>query len=393
MRDAFADPQTGLTADPRASYSRAGRLLLWLGLSFSLAACQQIADRLTQLASRTTLDEPTAIVQAPPRTVPETSAPAPVPAPAPAPTPAVQTPSPAPQVYVAPSQAPQPAQPLPPPSSRSQGPRLLQDCENCPRMVVLPAGQVAMGSPLDERGRDDDEWPQQGLAVSAFAIAQTEVTRAQWQVFERASGHRAASGCLSRSEDGYVKEAHLGWRYPGFTQSEAHPVVCISWMDAQAYAQWLSRKTGKTYRLPTEIEWEYAARAGSSSPYPWPEGAQGLCAQANAADAALLRLRPKLSAQGCDDGYPFTAPVGSFPPNAWGLYDMHGNVMEWVQACWTSAFQADVTRQAPLHCRSRVTRGGGWDLTDKYLRSAYRGKAPPANQGTATGFRLVRDLP
>lgn len=370
---------------PRGVRQSGWRAPLLLGLCVSLTACQQIADRLSQLAIRSTAPAPTEEVQALPVTVPEASAPAPaVAAPAPAPTDPVRA---------VPSEAPATAK-MPTALTHSPlAPRLLKDCDSCPRMVVLPGGHVVMGSPADEAGRDDDESPQLRVAVAAFAMAQTEVTRGQWQAFERASGHRAASGCLSRSEDGYVKEAHLGWRYPGFAQSDAHPVVCVSWQDAQAYAQWLSRKTGHGYRLPTESEWEYAARAGTATAYPWPAGAQRLCEHANGADAALARQRPQLHAQVCDDGHPFTAPVGSFAPNAWGLYDMHGNAMEWVQDCWSPQLQAEAAQQAPLHCRSRVTRGGGWDLTAPYLRSAYRGKAPQANQGAATGFRLVRSLP
>jgi formylglycine-generating enzyme required for sulfatase activity len=260
-------------------------------------------------------------------------------------------------------------------------------------MVILSAGQMVMGSPADEIGRDDDESPQWRVAVAAFAIAETEVTRAQWQTFERASGHRATSGCLSRRDDGYTNEAHLGWRYPGFTQTDEHPVVCVNWDDAQAYSHWLSSKTGHRYRLPTEREWEYAARAGTQTPYPWTEGVEQLCAYANLADEALRRHQPRLPAQSCNDSHPHTAPVGSFTPNAWGLYDMHGNVMEWVQDCWSPRLNSDAVYKAPLNCRSRVTRGGGWDLTGRYLRSAYRGKAPQANQGTATGFRLLRVLP
>jgi len=271
-------------------------------------------------------------------------------------------------------------------------PRMLQDCITCPGVVVLPAGHLTMGSAADEAGRDEDESPQMRVAVAAFAMSKTEVTRGQWLAFERESGHRAASGCLIRREDGYENQMHLGWRYPGFAQSDDHPVVCVSWNDAQAYGEWLSRKTGHTYRLPKESEWEYAARAGTPTPFPWPEGVSQLCAYANGADAALKRHQPRLSVLDCNDGYPYTASVGSFMPNPWGLYDMHGNVMEWVQDCWSPRLLSNPVKQAPLNCHSRVMRGGGWDLTAQYLRSAYRGKAAQANQGSATGFRLVREI-
>ena len=260
-------------------------------------------------------------------------------------------------------------------------------------MVILPSGVFQMGSPGSELDRHDDESPLTRISLQSFAIGQTEVTRAEWLEFERESGYRASSGCLVWDGDGYVRAAHLGWRYPGFEQSDQHPVTCVSWLDARAYADWLSKKTGHKYRLPLEKEWEYAARAGSQSPFHWAVAAAGMCSYANVADAALLQKQPRWSAEKCKDGYPYTAPVGSFIPNAWGLFDMHGNVMEWVQDCWGPQISADGSGTTPLNCRSRVTRGGGWDLIAPYSRSAYRGKAPEANRGTGTGFRLVREVP
>lgn len=376
--------------------SRRLQRLVLLGLCGVLTACQQVTDRLSQMVGMNPVEVSTHVPVPASASVPESSAPLSVP---------VQTASAWPAAP-AKSEVPAPTQPAsvgtllrqspstaPASVSKAMGAQplgLFQDCPACPRMVTLPVGHVLMGSPVDEPGRDDDESPRTRVAVVALAIGQTEVTRSQWQIFERESGHRAASGCLRRSEEGYVHEAHLGWRYPGFAQTDEHPVVCISWLDAQAYAQWLSRKTGKSYRLPTESEWEYAARAGTSTPYPWPGGADRLCEQANGADEALSRRQSQLRTHGCNDGHAFTAPVGSFAPNAWGLYDMHGNVMEWVQDCWSPQLQSQA---APLRCHSRVTRGGGWDLAARYLRSAYRGKAPQVNQGSATGFRLVRSLP
>jgi formylglycine-generating enzyme required for sulfatase activity len=267
---------------------------------------------------------------------------------------------------------------------------VFQDCESCPKMISLPAGSFRMGSPANEVGRHDDESLLFEVNVQAFALAMTEVTRFDWILFERQSGYRAASGCLTWDGDGYVQAAHLGWRNPGFSQSDEHPVVCISWQDAQAYARWLSTKTGHQYRLPSEREWEYAARAGTSTPYPW-SGAS-VCDQANLADEALRLKHPGWPIEECKDGYPFTSPVGSYAPNSFGLYDMHGNVMEWLQDCWSPQLQASDDSPAALNCRSRVIRGGGWDLTASYMRSAYRGKAAEANRGSATGFRLVRKL-
>jgi formylglycine-generating enzyme required for sulfatase activity len=258
-------------------------------------------------------------------------------------------------------------------------------------MVKLPAGTFLMGSPGNEAGRDSDETPRIQVAVAAFAIGRTEVTRSQWMAFERESGHRADSGCLTWDGDGYVLAAHLGWKNPGFAQTEDHPVVCVNAADAQAFAQWVSRKTGQIYRLPREHEWEYAARSGAQSAYAWASGAAGVCTHANGADAALLQKNPRWPGQSCQDGFAYTAPVGSFAPNAWGVYDMHGNVMEWTQDCWSTQLVQPDSGLAPLNCGRLVTRGGGWDLPVSFLRSAYRGKAPARNRGTGTGFRLVRE--
>lgn len=260
-------------------------------------------------------------------------------------------------------------------------------------MIELPAGSFVMGSPTSEKGRDADESPMVKLGMPTFAIGQSEITRGQWRAFESETGYRAAAGCLNWEGDGYNKLPDADWKNPGFVQTDQHPVVCVSWLDAQAYADWLSRKTGKRYRLPKESEWEYAARAGTSTAYPWKEEPQGLCGRANAADAALVQARPRLPAQGCNDGFAFTAPVGSFAPNAWGLFDLHGNVMEWVADCWQAQLPQNPDLASPLNCRSRAMRGGGWDLPASFARSAYRGKASEGNRGTATGFRLARDMP
>jgi formylglycine-generating enzyme required for sulfatase activity len=268
---------------------------------------------------------------------------------------------------------------------------VFQDCEACPKMVRLPAGSFRMGSPVSEAGRHADESQLIQVDVPSFAMALTELTRFDWMLFERQSGYRAASGCLTWDGDGYIQAAHLGWRYPGFSHSNEHPAVCVSWQDAQAYARWLSSKTGHHYRLPSEREWEYAARAGTSTPYPWSGSA--VCRHANIADEALLLKHPNWKIEKCNDGHSFTAPVGSYAPNAFGLYDMHGNVMEWVQDCWSPLLLSRAGEQGPLNCRSRVIRGGSWDLTASYMRSAYRGKAAEANRGSGTGFRLVRTLP
>jgi len=363
---------------PRANWQKNGLIVLFV-LGIGLSGCQQIVDRLAGKArvQKETLandEQPVTGSQITPISINQA------------------------QVQEAPVLAAVRTQPDSQPKFKpvatvkvTQKPlfEVFQDCESCPKMVRLPAGSFRMGSPANEIGRHADESPLVQIDVPAFALALTEVTRFDWALFERQSGYRAASGCLTWDGDGYVQAAHLGWRNPGFSHSDKHPAVCVSWQDAQAYAHWLSTKTGHQYRLPSEREWEYAARAGSSSPYPW--AGTTVCDHANVADETLRLKHPAWPIEKCNDGYPFTAPVGSYAPNPFGLYDMNGNVMEWVQDCWSPQLQASDGR-APLNCRTRVIRGGGWDLTASYGRSAYRGKAAEANRGTGTGVRLVREL-
>lgn len=418
---------------------RAAMAAGWLSLCLGVAGCQQIVDRLQAAVLPASGEAPTpnvdkavpvvsaasesgAVAQSPPlanadgpRPLPQTmlqAAQPPAEAQPAQPVPLAQQPQPAPQTQQgqpAPTALTPPAPPASPvakpavatpassgappakASSLSQLAATFQECDSCPVMVKLPAGTFQMGSPGNEAGRDSDEAPRMSVAVTAFAIGRTEVTRSQWMAFERESGHRADSGCLTWDGDGYVLGAHLGWKTPGFAQTDDHPVVCVTAADAQAFAQWVSRKTGQLYRLPREHEWEYAARSGSQSAYPWASGAEGVCTHANGADAVLLQKNPRWPGQSCQDGFAYTAPVGSFVPNAWGVYDMHGNVMEWTQGCWAAQLVQPDSGLAPLNCGRLVTRGGGWDLPVTFLRSAYRGKAPARNRGTGIGFRLVRE--
>jgi formylglycine-generating enzyme required for sulfatase activity len=215
-----------------------------------------------------------------------------------------------------------------------------------PQMFELPPGVFFMGSDDTEVGRWDDEGPRREVTVAPFAIARTEVTVAQFHAFVEATGYRADGGCWvwSADEQGYRFDPLHDWRSPGFDQGETgdHPVVCVSLDDAQAYLAWLSEQVGGApFRLPTEAEWEYAARGGTASAYFWGEVVRDVpenaCHYANGADAALERsgLGGKDWAYiVCSDEEAFTAPVGSFLANGFGLSDMAGNVWEWVEDCW-----------------------------------------------------------
>ena len=242
------------------------------------------------------------------------------------------------------------------------------DCDACPRMTVVPAGTFTMGSPASEEGRFDDEGPRHSVTIPApFAVGVYEVTFAEWDACVR------AGGC-----GGYAP-ADEGWG------RGSRPVINVSWDDAQAYLAWLSQQTGARYRLLSEAEWEYVARAGSVTARYWGESESGQCRYANGRD----RTAP------CPDGHQYTAPVGSFAPNAFGLYDVLGNVWEWTQDCWNASYagaSADGSAWMAGDCGRRVLRGGCWRLDPRHLRSAFRHGGTAGNRFDFDGFRVARTL-
>ena len=257
-----------------------------------------------------------------------------------------------------------------------------------PEMVSLPGGGFLMGSPEGVTESDDDERPQHQVTVPAFALSKYAVTRAEFAAFVNETGFLNI-GC-----DG--KETH-SWSNPGFGQTDRDPVVCVSWDDAQLYIKWLSGETGEQYRLPTEAEWEYAARAGTVTARYWGESADQQCAYANGADQSARRVHPDWSwTIFCDDGYADTAPVGSFKPNGFGLYDMAGNVWQWTGDCWHNNYDgapSDGSAWTGGECKMRVVRGGSWRNYSGYLRSALRNWLDIGDRGSLIGFRLARTLP
>ena len=276
--------------------------------------------------------------------------------------------------------------------------REFRDCEECPRMVVVPAGEFEMGSPPSEEGRfDGEEEPVHRVRIGApFAIGIHEVTRGEFARFVSATDRKTGNSCLSRDGEGFVERPGATWRNPGFGQTDDHPVVCVSWDDAVAYAGWLSGETGHEYRLPSESEWEYAARAGTRTAHWWGEDASRQCAHANgAAGETSVDWRH----EGCEDKHVRTAPVGSFPANGWKLRDMLGNVWEWTRDCWNEDYAAapsDGSAREAGDCRSRVFRGGSWNSEPRYLRAAIRGASAIRRANASevrlddAGFRVVR---
>ena len=243
------------------------------------------------------------------------------------------------------------------------------DCDACPELVVIPAGEFMMGSPASEEGRADDEGPQHRVTVRSFALGVTEVTLDEWEACVR------GGGCY-------------GYRPYGGDDAGSLPISGVSWGDAQGYVSWLSAETGAAYRLPSESEWEYAARAGTTTPFH--TGATISTDQANYASRE-------------------PTPVGAFAPNAFGLYDMHGNVWEWVEDRWHRSYRgapSDGTAwmrdgeyyESQMHrflldaYYFHVLRGGSWDDVPRFLRSAARDRQLGRSRHSLAGFRVARTL-
>jgi formylglycine-generating enzyme required for sulfatase activity len=271
---------------------------------------------------------------------------------------------------------------------------LIRDCPTCAAMMVLPAARFKQGFAATDRGAVSYEKPQHWVTIiRPFAMSADLVTVEEYRQFIDATG-RDVQGC--ETYDGAWKyRPENSWRNPGFAQSGLHPVTCVSWNDAVAYAQWLSTKTGHQYRLPSASEWEYAARAGSDTVYPWAANGSNACTYANVADASAARQYPGWVAFACDDGYANTSPVGSFKANALGLNDMLGNVFQWTLDCWQADYRgapADGSARTDGDCSERELRGGSWFTSPAYVRANYRNHFASDYRTSSVGIRLVRDI-
>ncbi|CAN5343265.1 formylglycine-generating enzyme family protein [soil metagenome] len=271
---------------------------------------------------------------------------------------------------------------------------VFRDCTHCAAMVVIPGGRFTMGSPADEAGRDPAEGPQHEVALHRFALGATDVTVGEWRAFVRATRRSEAHGC---EWSGFPKNqwATASWRHLGFAQADTHPVVCVSWQDARDYAAWMSKRTRHPYRLPSEAEWEYAARAGATTAYPWGDTASHEYANYGADTCCSERGEGH-------DRWLQTSPVGSFPANRFGLYDMIGNAWQWVADCYVESYVGAPTDGSAVDqpgCTRRVLRGGTWGDPPDLIRAAFRNWAPPPHwpagrdyRSGGVGFRLARSL-
>jgi len=284
------------------------------------------------------------------------------------------------------------------------------DCVFCPEVIVVPSGSYSRGS-SEAQGKalgvpskvTSRERPVHEVYIGyAFGLTST-ITRDQFARFVSVTERKTLPGCFGWriKPGGWQLHDERDWLNPGYSQSGSHPVVCVSWLDAQAYASWLSEETGEQYRLPTEAEWEYAARAGSTAARFWGDDREEACSYANVYDESAQQAPENSQTAGaafvfsCNDGYAFTAPVGSFRSNAFGLSDMLGNVWEWVEDCfyWTYV-DAPLNGAAALDgiCEERVVRGGSAANDPQSLRVSERGKNRPEERYNYLGFRLVREM-
>ncbi|MBM3513607.1 MAG: formylglycine-generating enzyme family protein [Alphaproteobacteria bacterium] len=276
-----------------------------------------------------------------------------------------------------------------------------KDCTDCPVMVAVPAGPFDMGAAPEENIRERSperyiqwETPVHRVTIAApFAVGVHEITRGQFAAFVRATDYRIAGCDIAKGSD-WEPRTDKSWLDPNFEQDDSHPVVCVNWHDAQAYVRWLSARTGKNYRLLTEAEWEYVARAGTTAARYWGDGRAEACRYANVPDQS----HDNADVFPCNDEMKFTAPVGSFAPNAWGLHDTIGNVWEWVVDCFHDSYTgapADGSAwDTDPACQYHVGRSGSWNpRLPSQLRAAARGRVTTTLRNANLGFRVAMTLP
>jgi formylglycine-generating enzyme required for sulfatase activity len=277
---------------------------------------------------------------------------------------------------------------------------------SAPAMVVIPLGSFEMGASQNERGHASSEQPQHEVDIAhGFAMARSETTVAQFREFVRASGYTPDSDRLGGASvydeaSGRMQlQSDADWRdgYDGKRARDNDPVVNVSWSDARAYARWLSQRTGKHYRLPTEAEFEYAERGGTTTPYWWGDGTpkKPLENLTGSGDRSPSHRSWSNAFNDYDDGWWGPAPVMSFAANPFGLYDIDGNVSEWVEDCWHDNYTRaphDGSAWVNPGCALRVVRGGSWGSAPDQDRSAFRQAAPADARSGRVGFRVVREL-
>ena len=296
----------------------------------------------------------------------------------------------------------EPAAPAPAPAAPASAARMpdpakpagkVAMCKDCPEMVSIPAGSFMMGSPDSEDDRNEREGPQTKMTIRAFSLGKYPVTRGQFAEFIQATGYKPARRCFAEVSHGkWEVTSKANWKNPSFPQTDRDPVVCISVDDMHAYLDWLSAATGKKYRLPSEAEWEYAARAGTTTSRIWGDDPDDACEYANAADRKVKKEYGWKDTVDCDDGYVYTAPVGKFKPNKFGLYDMMGNARQVVAGCLTGSI-ADLPTDGSANedCDDEhPLRGSSWEsLAGIIMRVACREAVDSEEAQIRYGFRVA----
>ena len=293
---------------------------------------------------------------------------------------------------------------------KDSGSQTFQDCNDCPEMVWLKADSFLMGTAEQDRLIDPrtgkpatNDGPQHNVKLSNdFALGRYEVTVAQFAAFIGATGHETVDRCMEFSKpESFEIRQDINWGSTGFNQAPDQPVVCVSYYDAAAYADWLAARSGKNYRLPTEAEWEYAARAGATGPYFWGSSEAQACEHANVrsagADAISKRqaVADKDPGFPCDDGHTQSSPAGSFTANAFGLHDMQGNAWEWVSDCNHKDYSGAPDdgsawlEESGKECRFGIIRGGSFlNLTERSSVTVRAGR-PRGGAASNMGFRVA----
>lgn len=266
---------------------------------------------------------------------------------------------------------------------------IFRDCPDCPTMVVVPAGSFEMGYVPTDENPETDAAPVHTVVIKRdFAVGAYEITRADFKRFATSTEYISKDECNIYETDWWFVKKGISWRNPGYDQTENDPVVCVTWYEAQEYIKWLCLITGFGYRLLSEAEWEYVAKTGSAA-----QDADKI-SHDNANYGAVKCCGPK---RGGLDHWDYTAPVGSFEADSLGLYDIRGNVWEWLSDCYHENYEGAPTDGSPRlsDCsapESRVVRGGSWGDDVFYLRTAYRLRGPAENGYFTLGFRVARSL-
>ncbi len=282
------------------------------------------------------------------------------------------------------------------------------DCPECPALALVPPGAFTLGTPPDAREVDPRTGESRPLFVTLgrpYYVSAREITFGEFRRFVEATGYSPPAGCRVWLGGQWVFDGERSWRDPGFAQPPAddEPVVCVSWEDARAYAQWLAQRSGRGYRLPSETEWEYVARGGTSFARFWgaDDSHEGTvislaCDFANVYDASAVDAhRFPFPHASCSDGHATVAPVGRRKPNAFGAYDVIGNVREWLADCYTASYEGRPADGRAWTwqggCEQRVVRGGSWASRPAVARAAARDVEAASHRQSDLGFRVARD--